>query len=664
MGSVEPRLVAMAGPLQGSVNWLETDEVTIGRDLSNTLPVADSKASRRHSVLTRSGDSYEISDCESTNGTFVNGVPAMRRRLEHGDQVEIGASRFLFLLRDGDAHDGAADGRLDLNDVRHGLDGPPLAGRGALPPAGSRPRGVPRDAGGPDRPRPAGPAGGEPPGRPGPLRGGARRHARRSRPRGRSRRARRPARSRRGGGLPSGGPEGSGRRPGPGPAGQPDRPRPGPPRSGGDLLERPGEPGALRAADSLVASPVRALVAVPIAVEESLFGVLYLDSGSPEFRVTEADLQLLMGLTNIAAGAFENVRHLERLESERERLRAEGASGSDMVGEGPAIRRVHEFIARVARSEATVLILGESGTGKELAARAIHRASPRRNAPFVADQLRGAPRDAARERAVRPREGRLHRRARRRRRASSRWPTAARSSSTRSASCRPPRRSSCCASCRSGSSSASAGRARSRSTSGSSPRRTRTSRRRARGGRFREDLYYRLNVVSITMPPLRERRGGHRAARELLRGPVRPEAAQSGPGDLARGARDPPPVRLARQRPRARQRDRARGRARLGRGHRARGPARGPARIRRRTLGAFPTTYHDTVNAAKRHIILEADARGARQLHRGRPETGRPSELPAPPGSKPEPQGRDPKMKPPGEGRAARGWLGEGGISG
>jgi DNA-binding NtrC family response regulator len=54
-----------------------------------------------------------------------------------------------------------------------------------------------------------------------------------------------------------------------------------------------------------------------------------------------------------------------------------------LLGENPAIQRVHEMIQRVAQTEATVLILGESGTGKELVARAIHRASQRRDKPFL-----------------------------------------------------------------------------------------------------------------------------------------------------------------------------------------------------------------------------------------------------------------------------------------
>ena len=55
-----------------------------------------------------------------------------------------------------------------------------------------------------------------------------------------------------------------------------------------------------------------------------------------------------------------------------------------LVGESPAMRRIHEFLERVGPCDSTVLIYGESGTGKELAARALHRKSRRCNKPFVA----------------------------------------------------------------------------------------------------------------------------------------------------------------------------------------------------------------------------------------------------------------------------------------
>lgn len=59
-------------------------------------------------------------------------------------------------------------------------------------------------------------------------------------------------------------------------------------------------------------------------------------------------------------------------------------SGERLVGDSPAIHRLHEMIERVAPTHATVLITGETGTGKELVARAIHRLSPRREGPFIA----------------------------------------------------------------------------------------------------------------------------------------------------------------------------------------------------------------------------------------------------------------------------------------
>jgi transcriptional regulator with GAF, ATPase, and Fis domain len=60
------------------------------------------------------------------------------------------------------------------------------------------------------------------------------------------------------------------------------------------------------------------------------------------------------------------------------------ANEHTIVGESPAIERMHDFIDRVAQSESTVLIYGESGTGKELVVRAIHEKSPRSRGPLIA----------------------------------------------------------------------------------------------------------------------------------------------------------------------------------------------------------------------------------------------------------------------------------------
>ena len=83
-----------------------------------------------------------------------------------------------------------------------------------------------------------------------------------------------------------------------------------------------------------------------------------------------------------------------RLHEENLQLRGtidEMAGDQEIVGESPPMRKVLELIEYVAKTEATVLILGESGTGKELVARAIHAASKRRYAPMVAVNCGGLP---------------------------------------------------------------------------------------------------------------------------------------------------------------------------------------------------------------------------------------------------------------------------------
>ncbi len=81
-----------------------------------------------------------------------------------------------------------------------------------------------------------------------------------------------------------------------------------------------------------------------------------------------------------------------------------------IVGTCPAMREVYKTIGRVSDQNVPVLITGESGTGKELVARAIYQHGHRSQGAVPRPELRGHPREPAGERAVRPREGRLHRR--------------------------------------------------------------------------------------------------------------------------------------------------------------------------------------------------------------------------------------------------------------
>jgi Nif-specific regulatory protein len=113
-------------------------------------------------------------------------------------------------------------------------------------------------------------------------------------------------------------------------------------------------------------------------------GVLYLDSSRPRDQFNRDHLQLVAAIAGIAAVAIENARQFEWLETENERLLADVNIEHNMIGESAPMQRVYHFISKVAPTDSTVLISGESGTGKELAARAIHRNSKRAQKTFMA----------------------------------------------------------------------------------------------------------------------------------------------------------------------------------------------------------------------------------------------------------------------------------------
>ena len=140
----------------------------------------------------------------------------------------------------------------------------------------------------------------------------------------------------------------------------------------------------LREAESLVTARIRSVLAVPLEVQGRVLGAIYLDANAAGVKFDAELLELLTALGNIAALALENARHVEWLGGEKERLEQELKIEHDMVGESEALTGVKQFIGRAAPQESTVLIWGESGTGKELVARAIYQNSPRANKPFVA----------------------------------------------------------------------------------------------------------------------------------------------------------------------------------------------------------------------------------------------------------------------------------------
>ncbi len=95
---VEPRLLAVRGPLKGHVIPLPQGEYWVGRQATNDLQLEDNAVSRRHCLFVRSGEGCTLKDLDSRNGTFVTGTPVTEQQLTPGDEIRIGGSVFCFLV--------------------------------------------------------------------------------------------------------------------------------------------------------------------------------------------------------------------------------------------------------------------------------------------------------------------------------------------------------------------------------------------------------------------------------------------------------------------------------------------------------------------------------------------------------------------------------------
>ena len=135
---------------------------------------------------------------------------------------------------------------------------------------------------------------------------------------------------------------------------------------------------------------IRSFAGQPLVFGSDTLGVIAVFS---RVELSEIDIRWLRlfadqaAITIVNARAFEEIEQLKRrLELENEYLREEISQAQafgDVVGSSPALKKVLEQIELVATTNANVLILGESGTGKEVVARAIHQQSQRRDRPLV-----------------------------------------------------------------------------------------------------------------------------------------------------------------------------------------------------------------------------------------------------------------------------------------
>jgi transcriptional regulator with PAS, ATPase and Fis domain len=150
-----------------------------------------------------------------------------------------------------------------------------------------------------------------------------------------------------------------------------------------------------RPSESVLGRPAGSAAGVPFAAGDRVLGVLVVMDrearGERAAPFDEDDRRFLGSLAGLVAPALEGIRRFEALEADVDRLREENralkgtlAIDDVLIGDSAGMRRVREVVARAAASRVNVLVTGESGTGKELVAKLLHAASPRREGPFLA----------------------------------------------------------------------------------------------------------------------------------------------------------------------------------------------------------------------------------------------------------------------------------------
>ncbi|HXX14562.1 MAG TPA: sigma 54-interacting transcriptional regulator [Candidatus Eremiobacteraceae bacterium] len=359
------KLVAINGPLRKS-EFPILEQVILGRDTGNTVRIEDPWVSARHCTITENHGRYILVDLESHAGTFVNGIPVKERDLKSGDEIAIGNSLFLF-QEERAAISPASSVQMDDGDV-------PNAEAAEL-----QPEGLIQMAPGALAALPA-----------------VERYKRNLQALARI--------SCEIGSL------------------RDEESLPWqllgmifdviPAERGAILLLEENSPDMraqvawdrtsgpdhpVRVSQALVnriaqektplwdhgSKGAQAFLCVPMLSKNQTIGIIYMESSRAVASFAKEDLELLSAIAGLGVIGIENARKFEQLENENRWLRAEVSLTHDMVGRSIRMREVYQFVERVAASDSTVLIFGESGTGKELAARAIHKNSSRKDQPFV-----------------------------------------------------------------------------------------------------------------------------------------------------------------------------------------------------------------------------------------------------------------------------------------
>ena len=138
-------------------------------------------------------------------------------------------------------------------------------------------------------------------------------------------------------------------------------------------------------------SPFSDSICVPLVSDDQVKGAIHLYRSNTPFH--DSHFNLAVALANIMIRSLDRAHRLTALTAEHNSLVQKSAAFDEMKGERPKMLELKSKIGRVAKASGSVLVRGESGAGKELVARAIHRSSPRKDRPMLSVNCAAIPRE-------------------------------------------------------------------------------------------------------------------------------------------------------------------------------------------------------------------------------------------------------------------------------
>jgi Nif-specific regulatory protein len=324
-------LIVVNGPFAGTRYALDKADILVGRAPNSDVVLSEPEVGWRHCQIRQQGENFAITDLRTSAGTYVNGMRSAERWLEDRDQIGVGKTILMFRSSDAAADDSIPTAAADTKPVLLAACSLVFLFRALAASAGKEQIQQLQDQilrlvfdli----------------PAEEGLLLLGANAAELQSSYRDRASQHR---------------------------------------FDFGRFFSRVSEEGSFEDAE-------HRMVGVSLYLGRAFGGALIIRVQDREIGRLTAHLEALTAIASLASIGFEANQEVETLKAQNAVLQEQIATTSGIVGNSPAIRRLLDLIDRLAPRETTVLITGESGTGKELIARALHAKSPRRENSFIA----------------------------------------------------------------------------------------------------------------------------------------------------------------------------------------------------------------------------------------------------------------------------------------